>query len=61
MSVSLDRCSILTIRVTPAIDRARKYVESGADMIFAEAMTTLDEYRQFTRAVPVPVLANRRI
>ena len=27
-------------------------------MIFAEALTTLDEYRQFTAAVPVPVLAN---
>ena len=28
--------------------RARAYVEAGADMIFAEALTTLDEYRQFT-------------
>ena len=41
-----------------AIERARAYVEAGADMIFAEALTTLDEYRQFTGAVPVPVLAN---
>ena len=41
-----------------ALDRAMKYVEAGADMIFAEALTTLDEYRQFTSAVPVPVLAN---
>jgi methylisocitrate lyase len=41
-----------------AIDRALSYVEAGADMIFAEALTTLDEYRQFTSAVPVPVLAN---
>jgi methylisocitrate lyase len=41
-----------------AIDRARAYVEAGADMIFAEALTTLDEYRQFTKAVKVPVLAN---
>jgi methylisocitrate lyase len=41
-----------------AIDRALRYVEAGADMIFAEALTTLDEYRQFTAAVPVPVLAN---
>ena len=41
-----------------AIERAAAYVEAGADMIFAEALTTLDEYRQFTRAVPVPVLAN---
>ena len=41
-----------------AIDRALKYVEAGADMIFAEALTTLDEYRQFTSAVKAPVLAN---
>ena len=41
-----------------AIDRALRYVEAGADMIFAEALTTLEEYRQFTNAVRVPVLAN---
>ena len=41
-----------------AIDRAQRYVAAGADMIFAEALTTLDEYRQFTKAVKVPVLAN---
>jgi len=41
-----------------AIDRAAAYVEAGADMIFAEALTTLDEYRQFTTAIDVPVLAN---
>ena len=41
-----------------AIDRAASYVEAGADMIFAEALTSLEEYRQFTRAVSVPVLAN---
>jgi methylisocitrate lyase len=41
-----------------ALDRAARYVEAGADMIFAEALTTLDEYRQFTKAVKVPVLAN---
>lgn len=41
-----------------AIDRAARYVEAGADMLFAEALTTLEEYRGFTRAVRVPVLAN---
>ncbi len=41
-----------------AIDRAQRYVEAGADMIFAEALTSLDEYRQFTQAVRAPVLAN---
>ena len=41
-----------------ALDRAAAYVEAGADMIFAEALTTLDEYRQFTSTISVPVLAN---
>jgi methylisocitrate lyase len=41
-----------------ALARAQAYVAAGADMIFAEALTTLAEYRQFTAAVPVPVLAN---
>jgi methylisocitrate lyase len=41
-----------------ALERAQRYVEAGADMIFAEALTSLEEYRQFTRAVKVPVLAN---
>jgi methylisocitrate lyase len=41
-----------------AIDRALRYVESGADMIFAEALTTLEEYRAFTSRIKVPVLAN---
>ncbi|MDQ3039013.1 MAG: isocitrate lyase/phosphoenolpyruvate mutase family protein, partial [Pseudomonadota bacterium] len=34
------------------------YVEAGADMIFPEAMTTLDDYRKVKAAVRVPVLAN---
>ena len=41
-----------------AIDRAAAYVQAGADMIFAEALTTLEEYRQFTDVIKVPVLAN---
>jgi len=41
-----------------AIERAQAYVAAGADLIFAEALTTLAEYRQFTAAVSVPVLAN---
>ena len=41
-----------------ALERARLYVATGADMIFAEALKTLDEYRQFAAAVGVPVLAN---
>ena len=41
-----------------AIDRAVACVEAGADMIFPEAMTELDQYRKFVEAVSVPVLAN---
>jgi methylisocitrate lyase len=41
-----------------AIARANDYVQAGADMIFAEALTTLDEFRAFTSSVGVPVLAN---
>ncbi len=42
-----------------AIERSQAYVAAGADMIFAEALRSLEEYAQFTRALgDVPVLAN---
>lgn len=41
-----------------AIERALAYVEAGAEMIFAEAIHTLEEYAEFTKLVKVPVLAN---
>ena len=41
-----------------AIERAVAYVEAGADMVFPEAMTSLDDYRKVKAAVKVPVLAN---
>lgn len=41
-----------------AIARAHRYVDAGADMIFAEALTSLADYRAFTSAVRAPVLAN---
>ena len=41
-----------------AIERACRYAEAGADMIFAEALTELDQYRKFADAVEVPILAN---
>src|SRR5882724_9467386 len=44
--------------VPAAIARAQAYVAAGADMIFAEALHTLDDYKKFTAAVKVPVLAN---
>lgn len=41
-----------------AIDRACACVEAGADMIFPEAITELEQYREFVKAVQTPVLAN---
>ncbi len=41
-----------------AIERAIACVDAGADMIFPEAMITLDQYQEFVAAVNVPVLAN---
>jgi len=40
------------------IARAREYCKAGADMIFAEALTNLEQYRKFVGAVKIPVLAN---
>jgi methylisocitrate lyase len=41
-----------------AIDRALAYVDAGADMIFAEAVTELAMYTEFRKRVGVPILAN---
>jgi methylisocitrate lyase len=41
-----------------AIARARACVEAGADGIFAEAVHDLSDYKAFTEALDVPVLAN---
>tara|TARA_Y100000588_G_scaffold251153_1_gene265670 strand:- start:1447 stop:2331 length:885 start_codon:yes stop_codon:yes gene_type:complete len=44
--------------VDAAVERAVDYVESGADMLFAEAVTELADYKKFRDATGVPVLAN---
>ena len=44
--------------IDSAIERAIAYVEAGADMIFPEAMKTLEDYKRFKAAVKVPILAN---
>jgi len=44
--------------IESAIERAVACVEAGADMIFPEAIYTLEQYRQFKDAVRVPILAN---
>ena len=44
--------------IDAAIERSLAYVEMGADILFAEALTSLDQFRKFTQSVPIPVLAN---
>lgn len=41
-----------------ALERVEYYVEVGADMIFPEALTTLEDYRKFSQHSRVPILAN---
>ncbi len=41
-----------------AVERARLYVKAGADIIFPEALTSLDEFREFAKKVNAPLLAN---
>lgn len=41
-----------------AIERAVACVEAGADMIFPEAIRSLEQYRQFKQVIDVPILAN---
>jgi len=57
--VVMARTDALAVEGMPsAIDRAIACVEAGADMIFPEAMTSLEQYKEFTEAVNVPILAN---
>lgn len=42
-----------------AVDRAKMYVDAGADAIFPEALNTRDMFEKFAKALPnVPLLAN---
>ncbi len=57
--VIMARTDALAVEgMSSAIDRAQACAEAGADMIFPEAMTTLEQYAEFTKTVKVPVLAN---
>ena len=44
--------------INAAIDRASAYVEQGADGIFLEAATSLEEYKTFKEHIKTPLLAN---
>lgn len=41
-----------------ALERALAYKEAGADIIFPEALTDLDQYRAFAETTRLPILAN---
>ncbi|MCQ6557751.1 methylisocitrate lyase [Paenibacillus mendelii] len=57
--VIMARTDALAVEgIEAAIDRACACVEAGADMIFPEAVLNLEQYKRFTGAVKVPVLAN---
>jgi methylisocitrate lyase len=44
--------------MTDALDRARAYVDAGADLIFPEALESASEFEQFAREISVPLVAN---
>jgi len=50
--------ALQTEGIDGVVERARAYVEAGADAIFAEAMPDIELYSKVTAAVGVPVLAN---
>ncbi|MCI5059542.1 MAG: methylisocitrate lyase [Alphaproteobacteria bacterium] len=57
--IIMARCDALASEGLEAvIERSAYYVDCGADMIFAEAMTELAHYQQIKEAVGVPLLAN---
>ncbi len=57
--VIMARTDALAIEgLEASIDRAKSYIEAGADMIFPEAMTDITMYKRFSEAVNVPILAN---
>ncbi len=57
--VVMARTDALAVEgIESALERARLYEAAGADMLFAEAVTELDQYRKFAEAVDIPILAN---
>jgi len=41
-----------------AIDRARAYLAAGADAVFPDALTSIEDLREFASAIDAPMLAN---
>jgi methylisocitrate lyase len=46
------------ISIEDAIERAKEYVEAGADIIFPEALHSKEEFERFSKEIKAPLLAN---
>ena len=44
--------------IDAAIERVHAYIEAGADLVFPEAIRTLEDYKKISAAVSKPILAN---
>ena len=44
--------------IDSALERVHAYIQAGADLIFPEAITTLDDFKKFSQATSQPILAN---
>ena len=44
--------------ITDAIERAKRYLDAGADWIFPEALQSKEEFEQFARVIDAPLVAN---
>ncbi len=51
-------CGVEAFSVDDPIDRLRRYAEAGADVLFADGPTTLEELRAIPPALPRPAMAN---
>ncbi|OCA56067.1 methylisocitrate lyase [Photorhabdus namnaonensis] len=57
--VIMARTDALAVEgLAAALDRAKAYIEAGADMLFPEAITELHMYQAFASTTGVPILAN---
>jgi len=57
--VIMARTDALAIEgMQSAIDKAKAFVEAGADMIFPEALSSIEQYREFSDSLSVPILGN---
>src|SRR5437763_2120967 len=44
--------------IDDAVERAKRYLDAGADWIFPEALQSTEEFEQFARAIEAPLVAN---